>query len=72
MASQTYLDWMRSACVLSATGLPVLALPAGFTPGGLPVGFQLAAYHYRDTDLLRWARAFEARAGAVERRPTLA
>lgn len=72
VASQTYLDWMRSACVLSATGLPVLALPAGFTPGGLPVGFQLAAYHYRDTDLLRWARAFEARAGAVERRPTLA
>lgn len=69
--SRTYLDWMRSACVLSATGLPVLALPAGFTSAGLPVGFQLAAYHYRDVDLLRWARAFEVRAGAVGRRPVL-
>lgn len=67
--AETYLDWMRSACVLSATGLPVLALPAGFSASGLPVGFQLAANHYRDADLLRWARAFEVRTQAAQRRP---
>lgn len=69
--SETYLDWMRSACVVSATGLPALTLPAGFTTSGLPVGFQLTANHYRDVDLLRWARVFEERTGTAQRRPTL-
>ncbi|WP_452444528.1 amidase family protein [Nocardiopsis aegyptia] len=64
-----YLDWMRSACVLSATGLPVVALPAGFTPSGLPVGFQVAADHYRDVELLRHAKAFEDRTRCADRRP---
>ena len=67
----TYLDWMRSACVLSATGLPVLAVPAGFTRSGLPVGFQMAADHYRDVELLRFAKAFEDRTRCVDRRPDI-
>ncbi|QTG82717.1 amidase [Arthrobacter crystallopoietes] len=67
--SRTYLDWMRSACVLSATGLPVLAVPAGFTAEGLPVGFQIAANHYQDMALLRQAKAFEDRTRCVDRRP---
>ncbi|MGH2599199.1 MAG: amidase [Haloechinothrix sp.] len=71
IASETYLDWMRSACVLSATSLPVLALPAGFTPDGLPVGFQLAVNHYRDADLLRYAKAFEDRTRCVDMRPAM-
>ncbi|WP_372698199.1 amidase [Arthrobacter sp. JSM 101049] len=70
--STSYLDWMRSACLLSATGLPVVAMPAGFTAAGLPVGFQLAANHYRDAGLLRHARAFEDRTRCVDRRPDLA
>lgn len=67
--SESYLDWMRSACLISATGLPAIALPAGFTPGGLPVGFQLVADHFRDVPLLRAAKAFEERTGAATRRP---
>ncbi|MFE1169989.1 amidase [Nocardiopsis sp. NPDC058789] len=66
-----YLDWMRSACALSATGLPVLALPAGFTGSGLPVGFQLSVDHYRDADLLRLGKAFEDRTRCVDRRPEI-
>jgi len=69
--SETYLDWMRSACVLSAAGLPVLAMPAGFTSAGLPVGFQMAANHYRDVQLLSWAKAFEERTGTARIRPAL-
>jgi amidase len=61
-----------ASCVLSATSLPVLAMPAGFTPGGLPVGFQLAVNHYRDADLLRYAKAFEDRTRCVDVRPNLA
>lgn len=59
VASETYLDWMRSACLLSATGLPVIAVPAGFS-SGLPVGIQMAANHHRDPQLLRWAACYEA------------
>ncbi|GHD13056.1 amidase [Zhihengliuella salsuginis] len=58
--SQTYLDWMRSACLVSATGLPTVAMPAGFSESGLPTGVQLSAFHYRDPQLLRVARVFEA------------
>lgn len=68
---ESYLDWMRSACALSATGLPVLALPAGFTASGLPVGFQLAANHYRDVELLRYAKAFEDLTRRVDQRPVI-
>jgi amidase len=67
----TYLDWMRSACLLSATSLPVLSVPAGFTPDGLPVGLQMAADHYRDHDLLGWPRAFEERTRYAAVRPPL-
>lgn len=67
--AETYLDWMRSACVLSATSLPVLAMPGGFTDSGLPVGWQLAANHYRDAELLRWATAYEQATGFAKRAP---
>lgn len=67
----TYLDWMRSASLISAAGLPALGLPAGFTASGLPVGFQLVADHYDDVRLLRWARAYERRTGFARWRPDL-
>lgn len=70
--SETYLDWMRSACLLSATGLPVLSVPAGFSSSGLPIGLQLASNHYTDMQLLRWGRAFEQQTGYAAVVPDLA
>ncbi|MDI3331037.1 MAG: amidase family protein [Micrococcus sp.] len=67
----TYLDWMRSACVISATGLPALSVPGGFTPEGLPVGLQLVANHYDDVRLLRWGQAYEQRTGFARQLPAL-
>lgn len=55
----TYLGWMSSATILSATGLPTLAVPAGFTASGLPTGVQLSAPHYGDALLLRRAQAYD-------------
>ncbi len=41
-------------------GLPTLAIPAGASPGGLPMGLQLAGGWQRDEDLFGWGRRAEA------------
>jgi aspartyl-tRNA(Asn)/glutamyl-tRNA(Gln) amidotransferase subunit A len=40
-------------------GVPVVCLPAGRTPTGMPVGVQLASPHHRDRALLRLAEAYQ-------------
>jgi len=70
--AQTYLDWMRSACVLSAASVPVIVVPAGFSRSGLPVGLQLACNHYRDVALLEYAAAYEQLTGFASQAPSLA
>jgi amidase len=67
----TYLDWMLSNCRISASGLPALSLPAGFTDAGLPVGAQLIGRPWGDLDVLRAAKAVEAATGHTNRRPDL-
>ena len=68
---ETYLDWMRSATLISATGCPAISVPAGFTASGLPVGIQIVAAPGRDVDLLRVAHAFEAATGHHLRHPEI-
>ena len=70
-ALPTYLDWMRSACVISATGLPALSMPAGFSVDGLPVGLQMVMNHGEDFQLLQVAAAFEQATGYARRAPAL-
>ena len=65
----TYLDWMASCYLISVTGLPAVSVPAGFTPGGLPVGLQLVGRRRGEWDLLRVAQAFEAATGYGHRLP---
>ncbi|WP_417257231.1 amidase [Celeribacter halophilus] len=68
---ETYLDWMRSACLISATGMPAVSVPAGFSEGGLPVGLQLVVAHGQDVELLQIAHAFEQATGWAKRQPKL-
>jgi amidase len=56
----TYLDWMRSAYVITVTGCPAISVPAGETPDGLPIGIQIVAPFGADRRLLEVAAAFEA------------
>ncbi len=63
----TYLDWMRSAYLITVTGCPAISVPAGWTAAGLPVGVQLVAPHGADRRLLEVAAAFEGAAGVRPR-----
>ncbi|BCJ28635.1 amidase [Actinocatenispora sera] len=71
-AQTSHLDWLRIAYAISMTGCPALALPAGFTPTGLPVGVQLVGPHREERRLLAIGRAFERANAAGRRRPDLA
>jgi amidase len=55
---RTYVEWMRSCSVVSATRCPALSVPGGFVDG-LPVGLQLVAAPGADVRLLRLARVYE-------------
>jgi amidase len=67
----TYLDWMRSAYVITATGCPAISVPAGFTRAGLPIGLQLVGPAGSERRLLEIARAYETLTSVGLQRPTL-
>ncbi|HLI58143.1 MAG TPA: amidase [Solirubrobacteraceae bacterium] len=64
-----YLEWMRACTRITVCGHPVLAVPAGFTPGGLPVGMQLVGRFRGDRELLAHGAAWEAATGFADRHP---
>ncbi|KIZ15163.1 hypothetical protein SNA_26550 [Streptomyces natalensis ATCC 27448] len=67
--TESYLDWMRSCYLISVLGVPALSVPAGFTPGGLPVGLQLIGPPRADLAVLQAGHAFEGATGHGRRRP---
>jgi amidase len=68
---RTYLDWMRSCYLISATGCPALSVPGGFTAGGLPVGLQVIGPHRADLAVLQIGHAFEQATRYGKRHPRL-
>jgi amidase len=64
-----YLGWMRSCWYVSATGLPAISVPCGFTDDGLPVGLQLVGHPQGEVELLRIALTFERANPMWQRRP---
>jgi amidase len=67
----TYIEWMRSCSRISVTAHPAISVPAGFTPGGLPVGLQLVGRYRDEIALLRLAAAFEEATSSARRTPSL-
>jgi amidase len=65
---EDYVEWLSFSYAITVTGLPVLALPVGFTAAGLPVGMQIVGGRRREVDVLRAAAALE-RELALDRRP---
>ncbi|MGW8379577.1 amidase [Streptomyces sp. ODS28] len=58
-AMDTYHRWMETVAPWSLTGLPSLAMPAGFDARGLPMGVQVITRHAGERDLLQLALAYE-------------
>ena len=66
-----YLDWMKSCYYVTITSHPAISVPAGFTPGGLPVGLQIVGRYRDDFGVLQLAHAFEQATEVWKRRPSL-
>jgi amidase len=64
-----YLGWMRTVCHVTVTGHPVIAMPAGFTAAGTPLGVQIVGRHRGERELLSIAKGFETATGYGARRP---
>jgi aspartyl-tRNA(Asn)/glutamyl-tRNA(Gln) amidotransferase subunit A len=55
----------------NVTGNPVLAMPAGFSKSGLPLGLQIVGRPFDEATVLRVGAAYEAAAGWIHKRPEL-
>jgi amidase len=55
---ETYHEWMKAVLLISMSGCPALAVPAGFGASGLPMGIQIVAPVHREMDCLALAHAY--------------
>lgn len=56
---KTYHEWMTAACLVTMTGHPALAAPAGFTSAGAPMGLQIIGPARGEADCLTLALAYD-------------
>jgi len=70
----TYIDWMKVCCRITAASHPAISVPAGFTDDAppLPVGVQIIGRYRDDFGVLQLAHAFESATGFAKRRPAVA
>ena len=64
-AMDSYHRWMEVTIYATFAGLPCISVPAGFGPGGLPMGLQIIGRPQGDMAVLRLAHAYEQAAQEV-------
>jgi amidase len=57
---QTYHEWMKGTLLVTMSGCPSLAVPAGFNAAGLPIGIQIIAPNRHELDCLSLGYAYES------------
>ena len=65
---QTYHEWMKGTLLVTMSGCPALAAPAGFSDAGLPIGIQIIAPNRQEVSCLHLAYAYESALGSTNRR----
>jgi len=65
----TYIDWIGITFAVTLTSCPVVAMPAGFTRSGLPVGVQLIGRPRGEAALLGAAALLEQTSGLTRLTP---
>ena len=60
VSMRTYHEWMKGVCLTSLAGCPALAVPAGFSAQGLPMGLQIIAPVRQEMACLQLGAAYEA------------
>lgn len=58
-AMDTYHRWMEATSIWTLAGLPALAVPAGFSAGGLPTGVQIIGPNRADLAVLQLGHAYD-------------
>ncbi|MEJ8824619.1 amidase [Variovorax humicola] len=67
----TYHRWMEVVVGGTLAGVPVLNVPAGFGPNGLPIGLQVMGRAQGDLAVLQVGHAYEKASGYTSRRSPL-
>ncbi len=68
----SYHRWMEVTSIATLLGAPAVAMPAGFSRSGMPIGIQVIGKNHDDAGVLRLAMAWDRRTSFVEgRRPPL-
>ena len=69
---ETYHEWMKGAVLITMSGCPSLAVPAGFSKQGLPIGIQIDAPNHAELSCLQLAYGYDlANRWATKRLPAL-
>jgi amidase len=69
---QTYHEWMKATCLITMSGCPSLAVPAGFGAQGLPMGLQIIGPMHHEMDCLKLGFAYQqANDWTAKRLPSL-
>jgi len=56
---ETYHEWMKGVLLITMSGCPALAVPAGFGNGGLPIGIQIVAPIHAELACLQLAYGYD-------------
>ena len=57
---ETYHQWMDIVVLASILGLPTISVPVGLNRDGLPIGMQIIGNRMSDTNLIAFAKKYEA------------
>src|ERR1700730_7542368 len=55
----TYHEWMKATLLVTMSGCPAVAAPAGFSENGLPIGIQIVGPNRSELRFLQLAYAYE-------------